>query len=95
MIVPAVFSNVCLRPVSCLPNITSVSVLSIHDSPFGLLSNVCLRSVSYPILPVFLDCPFMIAPSVFSHVCLRPVSCLPNITSVSGLSIHDNPFGFL
>ena len=29
---------------------------------------VCLRLV-YPTLPVSLDCPFLIAPSVFSNVC--------------------------
>jgi hypothetical protein len=37
---------------------------------------------------------------VFCVVCmcvvtLRPVSCAPNITSVSGLGIIDFPFGFL
>ena len=29
---------VCLRPVSSAPNVASVSVLSIHDCPFGLLT---------------------------------------------------------
>ena len=28
-------------------------------------------------------------------VCLRSVSCVPNVASVSGLSILDCPFGFL
>jgi hypothetical protein len=32
---------------------------------------------------------------VFNFVCLRPVSCVPNIASFSGLSILDFPFGFL
>jgi len=31
---------------------------------------ICLRLV-YPMLPVSLDCPFSIAPSVFSNVYLR------------------------
>ena len=31
---------------------------------------------------------------VFSFVCLRPVSCVPNNASFSGLSILDFPFGF-
>jgi hypothetical protein len=31
----------------------------------------------------------------FVFVCLRPVSCVPNIASVSGLFILDWPFGFL
>ena len=28
-------------------------------------------------------------------VCIRPVSCVLNVASFSGLSIHDCPFGFL
>ena len=55
---------------------------------------VCLRPV-YSMLPVSLDCPFLIAPSVFSNICYRPVSCVPSVASFSGLSIFDCPFGFL
>jgi hypothetical protein len=33
--------------------------------------------------------------SVLCFVCLRPVSCVPNVASVSGLSILDFFFGFL
>ena len=40
-------------------------------------------------LPVSMDCPLLIAPLV----CLRSVSCGPNVASVSGLSIIDCPFG--
>jgi hypothetical protein len=43
----------------------------------------------YPMLPVSLGCSFLITPSVFSNVylfvCFRPVSCVPNVASVSGL----------
>ena len=46
----------------------------------------------YPMLPVSLDCLFLIAPSVFSNVYL---SCVPNVASFSGLSIFDCPFGIL
>jgi hypothetical protein len=31
----------------------------------------------------------------FLFVCLRPVYCVPNVTSVSGLSILDCCIGFL
>jgi hypothetical protein len=55
---------------------------------------VCLRPV-YPMLPVSLDCPFLIAPSVFSNIYYRPVSCVPSVASFSGLSIFDCSFGFL
>ena len=44
-----------------------------------------------PVLQVSLDCPFLIAPSVFSNVYFHPVG----VTSVSGLSILDCTFGFL
>jgi hypothetical protein len=50
----------------------------------------------YPMLPVSQDCPFLIACSVFSNVCCpRLVSCVPYVTSVSGLSISDCLFGIL
>ena len=49
----------------------------------------------YPVLPVSLECPFLIAPSAFSNVYLRPVSCVPGVASVSRVSILDCPLGFL
>ena len=33
----------------------------------------------YPMLPVSLDCPFLIAPSVFSHVYLEKSNYLPDV----------------
>ena len=42
----------------------------------------------YPMLPVSLDCSFLIAPC---FVCLRPVSCVPNVASFSGLFFLDCP----
>jgi hypothetical protein len=47
---------------------------------FAVLSFVCLRFVSYmyPILPVSLDCHFLIAPSVFSNVYLYIYMSCPN-----------------
>ena len=38
---------------------------------------------------------FLVLCCVFVFVCLRPVSCVPNVTSVSGFSILDWLFGFL
>jgi hypothetical protein len=53
----------------------------------------------YSMLSVSLDCSFLITPSVFSNVylfvCFRPVSCVPNVVSVSELFILDNTFSFL
>jgi hypothetical protein len=37
-------------------------------------------------LPVALDCPFLIAPSVYSNVSFRSVSCVPGVAIFSGLS---------
>ena len=63
---------VCLCPVSCVINVASVSGLSILDCPFSFLCCVCcfvcLCPVScVPNVAVSLDCPFLIASSVFSN----------------------------
>jgi hypothetical protein len=101
LISPSIFSNVYLLPMVCLvtsvPNVASVSGLSILDCPFGfskvyLLLRYVLLLV-YPMLLVSLDCPFLIDPSVFLNVYLLPtvcpVTCVPNVASVSRLSILD------
>jgi hypothetical protein len=45
---------VCLRPVFCVPNVASISGLSILDLFVFILCFVC------SMLPVSLDCPFLI-----------------------------------
>jgi hypothetical protein len=55
----------------------------------------CLSSSCVPNVAVSQDCPFLIAPSVFSNVYFCPVSCVLGFASGSGLSILDYPFGFL
>jgi hypothetical protein len=57
---------------------------------FSLPFVLCLV---YLMLPVSLGCPFLIVSLVFSTLC--PVTCVPNVASVSGLSILDCSFGFL
>ena len=54
-----------------------------------VFSNVYLV---YPMLPVSLDCPLLISPMAFSNVYL---SCVPYVTSFSGLSFVDCPYGIL
>ena len=54
---------------------------------FSILCTLCCH--------VTLDFPFLIAPSVFSNVYIRPVSCVPDLASYSGFSIFDCHFGFL
>ena len=80
-----------ITPSSCVPYVASFSWLSVSDYPFVLCTLCCqflwivrfwlpLRLV-YPMLPVSLDCPFFITPS----------SCVPYVTSFSGLSVSDYP----
>ena len=82
----------CITPSSCVPYVASFSGMSVFDYPFVLCTQCCqflwivrfwlpLRLV-YPMLPVSLDCPFLITPS----------SCVPYVASFSGLSVFDYPF---
>ena len=61
------FASSCLQKGSCL---IYVSCLFAHSGVQHIFCFICLRLV-YPVLPVSLDCPFSIAPSVFSNVYLR------------------------
>ena len=81
-----------ITPSSCVIYVTSFSGLSVFDYPFVLCTLCCqflwivrfwlpLRLV-YPMLPVYLDSPFLITPS----------SCVPYVASFSGLSVFDYPF---
>ena len=81
-----------ITPSSCVPYVASFSWLSVSDYPFVLCTLCCqflwivpfwlpLRLV-YPMLPVSLDCPFFITPS----------SCVPYVTSLSGMSVSDYLF---
>ena len=81
-----------ITPSSCIPYVISFSGFSVFDYPFVLCTLCCqflwivcfwlpLRLV-YPMLPVSLDCQFLITPS----------SCVPYVASFSGLSVFDYPF---
>ena len=60
---------------SCAPYVASFSGLSFFDCPFGILQHLFVLYLVYPMLPVSLDCPFLIVPSVFSNVFLSCVLC--------------------
>ena len=60
---------------SCVPYVASFSGLYIFDCPFGILYRLFVLCLVYPMLPVSLDCTFLIAPSVFSNVYLSCVLC--------------------
>jgi len=95
-----VFYFVCLRPVSCVPNVACFSGLSILNCPFGFLYRLLTASFSglsilnCPFvfssvywLPVSLDCTFLIAPSVLAAVYWLPVSLhCPFLIATSGFS---------
>ncbi|CAB9538510.1 hypothetical protein BROOK1789B_20 [Bathymodiolus brooksi thiotrophic gill symbiont] len=77
-----------ITPSSCGPYVASFSRLSVLYYPFVLCTLCCqflwIVSFDYPfvLLPVSLDCLFFITPS----------SCVPFVTSFSGLSVSDYPF---
>jgi hypothetical protein len=64
---------ICL--VSCVPYVVRFSGLSICDCPFGILWHLFVLCLVYPMLSDSLDCPFVIAPLVFSNVNLSCVLC--------------------
>ena len=74
-LLPFRYSLTCICPVSCAPYVASFSGLSIFDFPFGILQHLFVLCLVYPMLPVSLDCPFLIAPSVFSNMYLSCVLC--------------------
>jgi hypothetical protein len=96
----------CLRPVSCVPNVTSVSGLSLSDNLATLVTlgtqdtgrrqsrdtgNIgYTRHMTKTIQRHWQHWVHKTQdednPETLSLDCLRPVSCVPNVTSVSGLS---------
>ena len=90
------FSLTLMCPVSCIPSVIIFSGLSIPDWSFGFLWRLFVLCLVYSVLPLSLDCPFLIGPSVFSDAYLSCVLCTQcSATIVSGLSIPDWSFGFL
>ena len=103
LITPLVSSN-----YSCVPNVSSSSALSIIDYPFGIfklfLCAQCFQYLSivhywlplrylqallvFPMFPVAQHCPLLITSLVSSNS-----SCVPNVSSISALSIIDYLFG--
>ena len=55
------FSLTLICPVSCVPSPTIVSGLSIPDWSFGFLWRLFVLYFVYPVLPLSLDCPFLIS----------------------------------
>ena len=101
-----VFCVVCIRPLSCVPNVASFSELLIVVLVFCAMFCVLfvfILCLVYPMLSVSLEYPFLITPSVFSNGYLRrrsrrvfmsltDLSCVPNVVSFSGISILDCHF---
>ena len=103
LITPLVSSN-----SSCVPNVSSISALSIIDYTFGIFKLfLCAQCFQYlsivhyllhlwylqsllvcPMFPVSQHCPLLITPLVSSNL-----SCVPNVSSISALSIINYTFG--
>jgi hypothetical protein len=69
------YSLTFICPMSCVLYVVSFSGLSICDCPFGILWCLFVPCLVYSMLLVSLDCPFVIAPLVFSDVYLSCVLC--------------------
>jgi hypothetical protein len=68
------YSLTFICPLSCIPNVTSFSRLSILHCPSVLF--VFVLCLVYPMLPVSLDCPFFIAPQFcLSSSCVLYAQC--------------------
>jgi hypothetical protein len=67
------FSLTLICPVSCVPSATIVFGLSIPDWSFGFLWRLFVLCLVYPVLPLSLDCSFLVGPWVFSDAYL---SCM-------------------
>jgi hypothetical protein len=69
-----VFSSSCFRRGACLIYVIFVCLSVVVSNTYCVVFLFCLSSfllrLVYPMLPVSLDCPFFIAPSVFSNVYL-------------------------
>ena len=67
-IFPSVFYNVYFRPMSCVTGVANVWIVHSWLPPRFSLTFMFVLYLVYPVLPVSLDCPFLITPSVFSNV---------------------------
>jgi hypothetical protein len=72
---PLWYSLTCICPVFCVPYVVRFSGLSICDCPFGILWRLFVLCLVYPMLSDSLDCPYLIAPLVFSNVYLSCGLC--------------------
>jgi len=75
VIAPSVFFLIYF-PVSCVPNVASISGVSILDFPVGFFFSLFFLCFVCPMLPVSLGCPFLIVPSAFSNDFLSFVLCV-------------------
>jgi hypothetical protein len=74
LIAPLVFSNVYLFCVLCTLCCQFLWIVY-FDCPIGILWRLFVLCLVYPMLPVSLDCIFLIATLVFSNVYLSCVLC--------------------
>ena len=91
-IAPSVFSNIYLPCVGCTPCFQFLWI-SLLYCPFSILQHLFVLCLVYPMLPVSLDCPYLM-PLRYSLTFICPVSCIPYVASFSVLSILITPLVF-
>jgi hypothetical protein len=86
---PSVFSNIYLSCVMCTLCYQFLWIILFY-CPFGILKHLFVLCLVYPMLPVSLDCPFLLllrySPTFICHV-----SCVPSVASFSWLSLFITP----
>ena len=80
----SVFSNIYLSCFLCTICCQFLWIVPFY-CPFSILKHLFVLCLVYPIWPVSLDCPFSL-PHRYSLTFICPVSCVPYVTSFSGLS---------
>jgi hypothetical protein len=91
VISPSVFSNIDMSRVLCTLCCQFLWIF-LFIAPSVLLHIYLSCLFVYPMLPISLDCPFLL-PLRYSVTYLCPVSCVPYIANLSELPFVYCPFG--
>ena len=92
-ITPSVFSKIYLSYVLCTLCCQLLWIVLFY-SPVSILQHLFVMCLLYPILPVFLDCPFSL-PLRYSLTFICHVSCVPYYCQFLWIVLFYYPFGIL
>jgi hypothetical protein len=85
---PLWYSLKFICPVSCVPYAASFPGLYIFDCPFGILWNLFVLCLVYPMLPVSLDCLFWLS-LWCSLTFFCPVSYLSSVQDTGQIKVRE------